>query len=123
MKYSVMIQMSWVRTPDRLNLEVSIVFLSKSDFNKKNKNIKSKLLTICSSIWNRRDGYVLTLLGVFILDVCIQSISNIIQIYSGITSGRVLDGDILYTEIPEANLFVFVYRLFQQDFSLERFLA
>ena len=33
----------------------------------------------------------------------------IIQIYSGITSGRVLDGELLYTEIPEVNLFAFAY--------------
>ena len=38
--------------------------------------------------------------------------------YSGITSGRVLDGDLLYTKIPEVNLFAFTYRLFHEDFSL-----
>ena len=31
----------------------------------------------------------------------------IIQIYSGITSGRVLDGELLYTKILEVNLFAF----------------
>ena len=31
---------------------------------------------------------------------------HIIQIYSGLTSGRVLDGELLYTEILEVNLFV-----------------
>ena len=41
----------------------------------------------------------------------------IIQIYSGITSGRVLDGELLYTEILEVNLFVFAYILFHEDFS------
>ena len=30
----------------------------------------------------------------------------IIQIYSGITSGRVLNGELLYTKILEVNLFV-----------------
>ena len=30
---------------------------------------------------------------------------HIIQIYSRITSGRVLDGELLYTEILEVNLF------------------
>ena len=30
---------------------------------------------------------------------------HIIQIYSGITSGRVLDGELLYTKILEVNLF------------------
>ena len=30
--------------------------------------------------------------------------SYITQIYSGITSGRVLDGELLYTEILEVNL-------------------
>ena len=44
----------------------------------------------------------------------------IIQIYSEITSGRVLDGEILYTEILEVNLFAFAYRLFHEDFSLPR---
>ena len=37
--------------------------------------------------------------------------------YSGITSGRVLDGEILYTKILEVNLFAFAYRLFHEDFS------
>ena len=31
--------------------------------------------------------------------------------YSGITSGRVLNGELLYTEILEVNLFAFAYRL------------
>ena len=43
--------------------------------------------------------------------------NDIIQIYSGITSGRVLDGELLYTEILEVNLFAFAYRLFDEDFS------
>ena len=42
---------------------------------------------------------------------------NIIQVYSGITRGRVLDGELLYTEILEVNLFAFAYRLFHNDFS------
>ena len=37
--------------------------------------------------------------------------------YSGITSGRVLNGELLYTKILEVNLFAFAYRLFQEDFS------
>ena len=37
--------------------------------------------------------------------------------YSGITSGRVLDGELLYTKILEVNLFAFAYRLFHRDFS------
>ena len=37
--------------------------------------------------------------------------------YSGITSGRVLNGELLYTKILGVNLFVFVYRLFRTDFS------
>ena len=41
----------------------------------------------------------------------------IIQIFSGITSGRVLDGELLYTEILEVNLFAFAYRLFHEDFT------
>ena len=40
----------------------------------------------------------------------------IIQICSGITSGRVLDGELLYTKILEVNLFAFAYRLFHEDF-------
>ena len=43
--------------------------------------------------------------------------TNTIHMYSGITSGRVLDGDLLYTKILEVNLFAFAYRLFQRDFS------
>ena len=42
---------------------------------------------------------------------------HIIQIYSRITSGRVLDGELLYTAILEVNLFAFAYRLFHEDFS------
>ena len=37
--------------------------------------------------------------------------------YSGITSGRVLDGELLYTKILEVNLFTFAYKLFHRDFS------
>ena len=37
--------------------------------------------------------------------------------YSGITSGRVLDGELLYTKILEVNLFACAYRLFHRDFS------
>ena len=37
--------------------------------------------------------------------------------YSGITSGRVLDGELLYTKILEVNLFAVAYRLFHGDFS------
>ena len=40
-----------------------------------------------------------------------------IHMYSVITSGRVLDGELLYTNILEVNLFSFVYRLFHRDFS------
>ena len=36
---------------------------------------------------------------------------------SGITSGRVLDGELLYTKILGVNLFAFAYRLFHEDFS------
>ena len=41
----------------------------------------------------------------------------IIHIYSGITSGRVLNGELLYPKILEVNLFAFAYRLFHEDFS------
>ena len=37
--------------------------------------------------------------------------------YSGITSGRVLDGELLYTKILEVNLYAFAYRLFHEDLS------
>ena len=37
--------------------------------------------------------------------------------YSGITSGRVLYGELLYTKVLEVNLFVFADRLFHRDFS------
>ena len=45
--------------------------------------------------------------------VCIY---NTIHMYSGITSGRVLNGEFLYTKILEVNLFAFAYRLFRRDF-------
>ena len=50
-------------------------------------------------------------------NVC-NIIHYIIQIYSGITSGRVIDGELLYTKkVLEVNLFAFAYRLFHEDFS------
>ena len=45
------------------------------------------------------------------------ALDNTIHMYSGITSGRVLNGDLLYTKILEVNLFAFAYRLFHRDFS------
>ena len=36
--------------------------------------------------------------------------------YSGIKSGRVFEGELLYTKILEVNLFAFAYRLFHRDF-------
>ena len=42
---------------------------------------------------------------------------NTIHMYSGITSGRVLDGELLYTKILEVNLFAFACRLCRRDFS------
>ena len=46
--------------------------------------------------------------------ICIY---NTIHMYSGITSGRVLNGELLYTKILEVNLFAFACRLFRRDFS------
>ena len=43
-----------------------------------------------------------------------HSYPNLIPI---ITSGSVLDGELLYTEILEVNLFAFPYRPFHEDFS------
>ena len=37
--------------------------------------------------------------------------------YSGITSSRVLNGELLYTKILEVNFLAFAYRLFRRDFS------
>ena len=37
--------------------------------------------------------------------------------YSGITSGRVLDGELLYTKMLEVNLFAFAHRPFHEDLS------
>ena len=45
--------------------------------------------------------------------ICILNYT--IHMYSGITSGRVLDRELLYTKILEVNLFVFAYRLFYRD--------
>ena len=41
--------------------------------------------------------------------------SNTIHMYSGITYGRVLDGELLCIRILEVNLFAFAYRLFHED--------
>ena len=45
-----------------------------------------------------------------------QTLINVssIHMYSGITSGRVLDGELLYTKILEVNLFAFADRLFHR---------
>ena len=43
----------------------------------------------------------------------IDIINHTIHMYSGITSGRVLDGELLYTKILEVNLFAFAYRPMQ----------
>ena len=43
---------------------------------------------------------------------------NTIHMYSEITSGRVLSGELLYTEILEVHLFA--YRLFHEEFSSRR---
>ena len=51
-----------------------------------------------------------------VIDIYIY-ICNTIHMYSGITSGRVLSGELLYTKILEVNLFAFAYRLFRRDFS------
>ena len=48
---------------------------------------------------------------------CIHEIFDTIHMYSGITSGRVLNGELLYTKILKVNLFAFAYRLFRRDFS------
>ena len=40
----------------------------------------------------------------------------VIQIYSGITRGRVLIGE-LYTQRLQKLIYLFVYRLFHEDFS------
>ena len=37
--------------------------------------------------------------------------------YSGITSDRVFDGELLYEKILEVDLFAFAYKLFHEDFS------
>ena len=44
-------------------------------------------------------------------------LAYMIQIYSGITCGRVLNDELLYTKVTEANLSIFVYRLFREVFS------
>ena len=50
-------------------------------------------------------------------NIPIKFLLNTIHIYSGITSGRVLSGELLCTKILEVNLFTFAYRLFGRDFS------
>ena len=47
----------------------------------------------------------------------IGNINYTIHMYSGITSDRALDGELLYTKILEVNLFAFAHRLFHEDFS------
>ena len=46
-----------------------------------------------------------------------KTVNSIIQICSGITRGRVLNGEHFYIKITEVNLFAFAYRLFHEDFS------
>ena len=52
-----------------------------------------------------------------VLHIVWIALYNTIHMYSGITSGRVLNGELLYTKILEVNLFAFAYRLFRRDFS------
>ena len=42
---------------------------------------------------------------------------RMIQICSGITSGRVLNGELYAQRLPDVNLSTFAYRLFHEDFS------
>ena len=62
--------------------------------------------------------------GINLLSTNVNLLSNIyrsrfdtIHMYSGITSGRVFDRELLYTKILEVNLFAIVYRQFHRDFS------
>ena len=61
-------------------------------------------------MWLLNFGALLMLHGVYILYI------YTIHMYSGITSGRVLDGELLHTKILEVNLFAFAYRLFHEHF-------
>ena len=69
---------------------------------------RTQRLMLPSCKWGNVEKFCYINLGFFI---------DIIQIYSGITSGRVLDGELLGTKILEVNLFAFAYRLFHEDFS------
>ena len=62
-------------------------------------------------------AFHLTRYSLLIYIVYIIMYLNTIHRYSGITSGRVLDGELLYTKILEVKLFAFAYRLFHEDFS------
>ena len=62
-------------------------------------------------------GLQCALTAITIVAITIVAIYNTIHMYSGITSGRVLNGELLYTKILEVNLFAFAYRLFRRDFS------
>ena len=67
--------------------------------------------TLYVNIWNNQLAHCNP------LDIYIYIyIYNTIYMYSGITSGRVLNGELLYTKILEVNLFAFAYRLFRRDF-------
>ena len=46
---------------------------------------------------------------------------HIIQIYSGIICGRVLNGERYAQRFTDLNLSVVVYRLFHEDFSFQSF--
>ena len=65
--------------------------------------------------WIKMDAYFL-----------IHLYTYVIQIYSGITSGRVLDGELLYTKILEVNLFAFAQtnssRIFVQLYTYVYFI-
>ena len=66
-------------------------------------------LYICrTSIWIGERDDVSKLVYIYICTI---------HMYSGITSGRVLNAELLYTKILEVNLFAFAYRLFRRDFS------
>ena len=72
------------------------------------KQLVLLLITICQSVMTHRMDHN---------SLYTYQVSNTIHMYSGITSGRVLNGELLYTKILEVNLFPFAYRLFRRDFS------
>ena len=83
-----------------------------------NSNLVICVLIIRPLIYTFAVNDIKTLLMLFGKDCSTHTytLRHIIQIYSGITHGRVLNGELYTQRLHRFNLSVFVYRVFHEDF-------